>query len=823
MFNLDEIKYIDELIEKYKILEVEQSFLKIDIQDRIKMRELKYLVENATLLVNSSKCKNKERVLAIATILPKIIKDNSKIVSVCKTLLQRLKNFPAQSVVDKYNDIEVEDCISYTDKINRICDDVANTITIGDTEYILNDIQKNIYLSFKSYKNISVSAPTSIGKSFVITLAIIEELLCSNQNVVYVVPTRALIAQVMDDINLRLKEIGRENDFFVSCSSDVEGLEDESRGVFVLTQERLYQLCNNAQIYVGMIIIDEAQSIMEDSRGVLLEYSIKYAKRIWSQVRIIFISPFIKNPGKLLDKFNLGDSNQYFEKQSTVVQNVIKLKKQIRGYSVECNNVVIKEKLMFQKQGKTAIIVDVYQKFNNGENSIIYCNRAQIARNVCEKLYNINISENNQQHIDPELDEFAEFVELYIHKKYILGDYIRKGIVYHYGKLPGFIRNGIEELASDGKFKIIACTPTLLQGINVPAQNIYIADPKKGDDDLLSNLEFWNLAGRAGRMGFDLNGNIILIDGESWEDIDCYDVKDTQVRCASELTKPDVESFKKYLAESNQVNNEFFQHIESGMIFDILDKGHLDIQSGNVNEEDKREITETLEKVVERFIPPKELLIRLVGVSYKTIEEVWNYFNENSQQIEKLLPLHPLNEEFDLRYANMIKMIQEKIMNHTLYDYDNPSKLLGVSKAWIRESSLKNIIFYKYSRISDPQLITNRINEQIEYLEQYVRYRLIKGIYTYQEILKEYLKSVDKQELIEKMVNLTTFLEFGACRNIVVELITLGLNRELAIEVTSRFQLDEKDIKTSLNKIDLENSGINLYAKKRIKEFINKL
>jgi hypothetical protein len=57
----------------------------------------------------------------------------------------------------------------------------------------------------------------------------------------------------------------------------------------------------------------------------------------------------------------------------------------------------------------------------------------------------------------------------------------------------------------------------LLQGINLPAKNIFVEDPKKGRGMAMQKGDFWNLVGRAGRLSMEFSGNVFCIFGKEWE------------------------------------------------------------------------------------------------------------------------------------------------------------------------------------------------------------------------------------------------------------------------------------------------------------------
>ncbi|MBK5222517.1 MAG: DUF3516 domain-containing protein [Acidimicrobiia bacterium] len=92
-----------------------------------------------------------------------------------------------------------------------------------------------------------------------------------------------------------------------------------------------------------------------------------------------------------------------------------------------------------------------------------------------------------------------------------LSRYVRHGIgVHHAGMLPKY-RRLIEKLAQDGHLKVICGTDTLGVGINVPIRTVLFTQLCKYDgvsSRILSAREFHQIAGRAGRAGYDTTGNV---------------------------------------------------------------------------------------------------------------------------------------------------------------------------------------------------------------------------------------------------------------------------------------------------------------------------
>jgi superfamily II RNA helicase len=90
---------------------------------------------------------------------------------------------------------------------------------------------------------------------------------------------------------------------------------------------------------------------------------------------------------------------------------------------------------------------------------------------------------------------------------------VRHGIgVHHAGMLPRY-RRLVETLAQAGLLKVICGTDTLGVGINVPIRTVLLTSLSKYDGSvtrLLQAREFHQIAGRAGRAGFDDSGMVVV-------------------------------------------------------------------------------------------------------------------------------------------------------------------------------------------------------------------------------------------------------------------------------------------------------------------------
>ena len=109
-----------------------------------------------------------------------------------------------------------------------------------------------------------------------------------------------------------------------------------------------------------------------------------------------------------------------------------------------------------------------------------------------------------------------------------LAKVVKRGIAFHHAGLTSNQKSLIEDAFRKGSIKIISCTPTLAAGLDLPAFRTIIRDLKRFTARGMQNipvLEYLQMAGRAGRPGYEDYGEAICIaqsDAEKDEIISTY-------------------------------------------------------------------------------------------------------------------------------------------------------------------------------------------------------------------------------------------------------------------------------------------------------------
>ena len=382
-------------------------------------------------------------------------------------------------------------------------------IPFEQDKYFLRS-QKYVYDHMNEEVFFSYSGPTSMGKSFVMRTFIRDKIKKNdNCNFAVIVPTRALINEIFRALAEDMSCILREHDYRIVTSSGNSIVKDKNkhRYIFVMTPERMmYQLIEYPDISVNYVFIDEAQNISKkDGRSAYYYQIVNMLMQSKTQPHIIFASPHISNPEVYL---GVAAANVEAKSLSSVFTPVSQEK-----FLIDMNSGTYGYYNPLSAQLKTVgkfpemSLSMVVNQFGAGKRNLVYCNFKSAVVSSAVRYSKLLKPVN-----DAELIEFAQEIREQIHPDYYLAYTVERGVAFHVGYIPPNIRIRIEELfrKENGGINVIFCTSTLLEGVNMPADNLFITDYRNGYSPL-SDVEFRNLTGRVGRLQYSLYGNVFLI------------------------------------------------------------------------------------------------------------------------------------------------------------------------------------------------------------------------------------------------------------------------------------------------------------------------
>ncbi len=331
-----------------------------------------------------------------------------------------------------------------------------------------------------------IIAPTSYGKSELIISAIEET---PNKRTCVIVPSKALLAQTRKQIlDARIQWVQR----LVSHPEMYREKDDSS--VYVLTQERLTRLLNqNKNLYFDVVIVDEAHNILEkDNRNTLLASVVRILENRNSNTAFKFLTPFLQDPASLKLKGSRLRTDYY------KVNEYIKSERfYIADYREDDPKTVfydhfINESIELRNDCKTP--VEYIKEWSLNKN-IIYFNRPKHIQ-IFAKQFADSLPEIESIIVEEAIKEIAANT----HDHYLLLHCLKHGVLYHHGSMTDGIRNYAEYIyRSCDEVKYLISSSTLLEGVNLPIERMFLLDIRKGIGNLRAS-QFKNLIGRVCRF-----------------------------------------------------------------------------------------------------------------------------------------------------------------------------------------------------------------------------------------------------------------------------------------------------------------------------------
>lgn len=356
-------------------------------------------------------------------------------------------------------------------------------------EVCRSEEQNSLVHFFDSRKDdtVSIIAPTSYGKSELILSAVKEY---AGRKICILTSTKAILIQTKK----RIQQISKGIFPKIVVHPEMYNPNDSSC-LAVLTQERLLRIFKkDPMLSFDCIIVDEAHEILEDdSRSRTLANVIIVAQKRNPEVAFKFLTPFLD------DSTNLKTRYTTYDIESFKVREYIKTEKyylyDLRNHTgLKLYDQFLNEYLPISDDRSLGFEEDVVKAYSAGKN-IIYLNKPTDIEKFALALADV-LPEVDSELIQNACDNISE----YLQPQYNLLSCLRRGIIYHHGSVPDVIRIYIEDLyKKEDAVKYVITSSTLLSGVNLPAERMFILDNKRGKSNL-SHDSFKNLVGRVCRF-----------------------------------------------------------------------------------------------------------------------------------------------------------------------------------------------------------------------------------------------------------------------------------------------------------------------------------
>lgn len=364
----------------------------------------------------------------------------------------------------------------------------------------LTPVQASVRRAVDEKKVISISAPTSAGKSYSIRDFIAEQ----DGDAVVIVPSRALIAEY---INVMRTKFNGNKEVMISPFVDFIFTDRNLRRIFILTPERARDLfSSSSKLNIKVFFFDEAQISEEKERGLIFDVLVRRIKKNFKSAKIIFAHPFVENPEAQLKKHSFPEIDGYARSYSYgSVGRACIFKHNNNNYYYFSPN--IQNGHLISNCSKLTTDFSEFA-FNKNNSVLVYTSKTSIYNGSFINDFREYIS--SYQSISDEnalelIDTIANLLGADQNNHYSnMVDLLKKGVVIHHGSVPLEVRFLIENFIRNGYAKICFATSTLAQGVNMPFDIVWLDNMNfLGENDNGKSLAFKNLIGRAGRLSID--------------------------------------------------------------------------------------------------------------------------------------------------------------------------------------------------------------------------------------------------------------------------------------------------------------------------------
>lgn len=703
--------------------------------------------------------------------------------------------------------------------------------------------------------NFVIQMPTSTGKTLIAELTIINSLIENpGSKCIYIAPFRSLTYEIEETLSKRLENLGWK----VSRATGSYELDNfqyfwiEYADVIVATPEKIDLLYrNNPDFFedVSIVVIDEGHLIGEKgSRSSLLEFLIiKLKIKLGEMSKFLFISAVIPEySSKELSKWLSGNQRNVIS-SPTILGKEWQPTRKLFGffewypkkeagqivYHIGKNRPYLSNIIKSEFYGNTKFpnkknssfkfetAASLAYKLIDEGNILIFISRPDWVRYMgthflklieLKDEYNVQKNQFRKRRLVS-----IEIAEKWLEKDDIVIKCLKRGLGLHYGSLSEELKKSIEKDFREKRLDVLIATNTIAQGVNFPIKTVIVHSLIRNyqKQTKVSNHDFWNIIGRAGRAGKETEGQVIFLKFED-EDDDLFKEyldKDNLKIVESNLI-PLIKILQKRLhpLHRKKIDNELRLLIEPYFLNILMEE--------SVNSDDEKLIKEMIGNSLfkiqadnQRLIidPLKKRLIKIASYYRSKIEDddlrkiyaknglylfsselISNFIIDNMDDIQNSnqnddifgilrIIMHILPSIHEMQGGKLKKDVIER----------NLESLYFFTCKWISGSPIKELSDYWENLFYNEKKLKKKM--QI-FINDYLEYRYPWGISVFLDILNYHLKKESKTNkyiLSEKIKHIPVFVKYGLEDNIACIGKTIGLKtRESCIILSKHYKGD---------------------------------
>lgn len=403
-----------------------------------------------------------------------------------------------------------------------------------------------------AYRAIVVNLPTSSGKTLIAEFRILQALNQFDEEqgwVAYLAPTRALVNQICTRLRRDLAPLNI-NVERVSPALEVDALEasllidKKSETLFrvlVTTPEKLdLMLRGGWEQTIGrpltLVVVDEAHNLAQKERGIKLELLLATINRDCRYAQFLLLTPFIDNADEVArwlspdsyDNIELGLDWQPNDRAIVLSfpvegQSPDQFSIQLETIHTSKNTLTVPEKLPLSderalglrwndvKGNSSKLAAATAQCLKPHGSVIVLAQRPDWVWTLARNLKH----PSNLQMVSQDVKLVQRYLAREFGEGFELCNLLEYGVGVHHSGLSDEAKVLMEWLLERERIQILVATTTIAQGVNFPVSSVVLAQNKYYGGETAGMIDmppedFWNLAGRTGRVEQNRVGIIAL-------------------------------------------------------------------------------------------------------------------------------------------------------------------------------------------------------------------------------------------------------------------------------------------------------------------------
>ena len=360
-------------------------------------------------------------------------------------------------------------------------------------------------------RNLLIASPTASGKTLIAALAAYKKIVQERRKVVYLSPLRALASEKYAEFRNLLEPFG------VKCvistgDFDSAGEALKNYDLLVLTNEKFDSLLRHGISWlpdVGLCVSDEVHLAGSGDRGPTLEMILTKVIHSGVAAQLLSLSATVSNAEEIA-RWLRSDLVE-------LTWRPVPLREGVYDHGRVWFGDLAGEIQTVRSTYGGAIDVAV-DSISSGGQSLIFASTRRRAVSLATKaseLTSRHLGESERAACTEAARKIRDSGEETGLSR-LLADLVAKGAAFHHAGLPHEHRKIVEDAYRSKAVKLLASTPTLAAGVNLPARRVVIADLSRYDGEVgmnspISVLEYRQMAGRAGRPQYDDYGETVMI------------------------------------------------------------------------------------------------------------------------------------------------------------------------------------------------------------------------------------------------------------------------------------------------------------------------